>query len=100
MIDTSAGGTYLEAAVSSVSVSDYQLTVYITTSLRQQDLGAKTALWPQYINELEKEEKVSELILYVFQSRVGGHFEFFAPRELAVTSQGGIGTHFLLKCMR
>lgn len=61
--DTTAGGTYIEAAISSLGVSNDQLIKNIASRIKQDVIGTDTVAWPPYILELEKEENTSELLM-------------------------------------
>ena len=61
--DTTAGGTYIEAAISSLGVTDDQLTLNIASRLNVKVTGTSTVPWPPYMHELEKEENLSELLM-------------------------------------
>ena len=61
--DTTAGGTYIEAAISSLGVSNDQLAMSFAARLKEQVLSTDTVPWPPYIHELEREEHLSELLL-------------------------------------
>ena len=53
--DTSAAGSYLEAVVSSLSISNDQLVMNVAERLREQIIKTNTIPWPPYnltINDL------------------------------------------------
>ena len=61
--DTSAGGTYIEAAIYSLGVSNDQLIKNVSARIKEQVMHINTVPWPPYIHELEKQEELSELLL-------------------------------------
>ena len=61
--DTTAGGTYIEAAMSSLGVSSDQLAMNVAARLRKEVLDTKSVNWPPYIHELEQKEDLCELLL-------------------------------------
>ena len=61
--DTSAAGSYLEAVVSSLGISNDQLVMNVAERLREQIFKTNTIPWPPYIHELEREEDLCELLL-------------------------------------
>lgn len=61
--DRRAAGTYVEAALSSLGISDDQLVRNVAVRLRKQVKATNTVPWPPYVSELEREEDLSELLL-------------------------------------
>ena len=61
--DSRAAGTYIEAALLSLGVSDDQLVRNVATRLREQVIKTSTVPWPPYIQELEEDENLIELLL-------------------------------------
>jgi len=61
--DTTAAGTYIEAAISSLGVSNDQLVMNVAARLKEQVIRTNTIPWLPYIHELEREEDLSELLL-------------------------------------
>lgn len=61
--DTRGAGSYLEAAISSLGVSDDQLVKNVAGRLRDQIIKTKTVPWPPYLHELEADEDLNDLLL-------------------------------------
>ena len=61
--DTTAGGTYIKAAISSLGVSNDQLAKTFAKRLKEEVIGTIIVPWPPYIHKLEREEDLSELLL-------------------------------------
>lgn len=62
VFDTAAGGTYIEAALCSIGVSDQQLMKNVAEQIHKNVLETRTVQWPPFIHELEKKEKLDELL--------------------------------------
>ena len=61
--DTTAGGTYVEAAMSSLGISDEQLLMNVARRLKEHILESPTMAWVPYIHELERKEEPNELLM-------------------------------------
>ncbi len=61
--DTAGAGTYIEAAISSLGVSNDQLLMNVAARLKEQVIGTDTILWPPYIYDSESEERLNKLLL-------------------------------------
>ena len=61
--DVSGGGDYIEAAISSLGISDEQLLQNLAPRLSKQIKDTSTVPWPPHINHLEEGEEVCELLL-------------------------------------
>ena len=60
--DTRAAGTYIEAALLSLGISDEQLLKNIASRMNEQIHQTHTIAWPPYIPDLEKHEETNELL--------------------------------------
>ena len=61
--DTRAAGTYIEAALLSLGISDEQLLKNVASRLNKQISQTNTIPWPPLIPEVEREEEYIELIM-------------------------------------
>ena len=57
-------GSYIDAAMTSIGISDEQLVRNVANRLRQHIDITPVVPWPSLVAELEKEEKLSDLLLY------------------------------------
>lgn len=55
--------SYIEAALSSIEVSDEKLVMDVASCLNKQICQTSTVPWPPYVSELEEKENVSILLL-------------------------------------
>lgn len=63
VFDIRAAGSYVEAALSSLGISDDQLVKNVAVRLREQVKATNTLPWPPNVSELEREEDLNELLL-------------------------------------
>ena len=68
--DTSEGGSYVEAALSFISVSSQQLVCNVAERLRDDINSVKLMSWPPRVEELEKEE-LSPLVVQLLSALRG-----------------------------
>ena len=61
--DNNAAGSYVEAALLSLGISDDQLLKNVASRLNNDIHNSKTMPWPVFIPDLEKTEKSSELLM-------------------------------------
>ena len=61
--EKSGGGSYIEAALMSIGISDEQVVRNAANRLKQQVDLTPTVPWPVHVAELEEEEEVSNLLL-------------------------------------
>ena len=71
--DTSGGGSYVEAALSSIGVSSEQLVCNVAQRLRDDIKSIKLISWPPRVEELEKEEEFSPLVVQLLSALRGKH---------------------------
>ena len=91
--DTSAGGSYIEAAITSMGVSDEQLMSNLMKRLIEEVKAVGTVPWPPSVDELAEEEKLSPLLLSFVSSMRGKSNIDLSPKVLALTS---LLTQFIL----
>ena len=60
--NTSAGGSYVEAAIHSWGISDEQLLNNVARRLKNKLNGQTGLAWPPHINELEDTEQPNDLL--------------------------------------
>lgn len=63
MFDTTAASSYVEATLSSIGLSEEQLTRNFAARLREITMKIASLPWPAYITELEKDEELRDLLL-------------------------------------
>lgn len=61
--DIAGGGSYIEAAISSLGISDEQLLQNLVSRLSDRVKETSTVPWPPHIDQLEEGEVVCELLL-------------------------------------
>ena len=61
--DNNAAGSYVEAALLSLGISDDQLLKNVASRLNKEIQNSKTMPWPAFIPDLEKTEKSNELLM-------------------------------------
>ena len=66
--DTTRGGSYVEAALSSIGVSSEQLVRNVAKWLRVDINSVKHVPWPSRVEELEEEEELSPLMLQLLSA--------------------------------
>ena len=69
--DVSGGGSYVEAALSSIGISTEQLIHNVAERLREDIKQIKFVAWPPRVEELEEEEKLSPLVLRMLSALRG-----------------------------
>ena len=69
--DTSGGGSYVEAALSSIGVSSEQLVHNVAKRLRGEVQSTKLLAWPPTVKELEEDEELSPLLLQLLSALRG-----------------------------
>ena len=58
VFDTYSGGSYIDAAMTSIGISDEQLVRNVANRLRQHIDITHVVPWPSLVAELEKEKKL------------------------------------------
>lgn len=71
--DTSGGGSYIEAALSSIGVSSEQLVLNVAERVRNDVKSTKVLPWPPRVEELEVEEELSPLMLQLVSALRGNN---------------------------
>ncbi len=61
--DTSGSGSYIEAAISLLGISNEQLIKNVASRLRDEIRQTITVPWPPQVSELEQEEDLSPLLV-------------------------------------
>lgn len=84
--DTSGGGSYVEAAFSSIGVSSEQLVCNIAEQLREEVMSIKLVPWPPRVEELEEEKELSPLIVQLLSALRGKKEVDLSPSTLSLTS--------------
>ena len=79
----SAGGSYVEAALSSIGVSSEQLVCNVAERLRDDIKSVKLIPWPPRVEELEEEEEVSPLMVKLLSSLWGKKVGGLSPSTLS-----------------
>ncbi len=77
------GGSYVEAALSSVGVSSEQLVHNVAEQLRDDIKSVKPVPWPPRVEELEEEEELTAQLLSALRRKKGVDL---SPSTLALTS--------------
>ncbi len=84
--DTSGGGSYVEAALSSISVSSEQLVHNVAERLRDDIKSIKLVAWPPRVEELDEEEELSPLMVRLLSALRGKKETDLSPNTLSLTS--------------
>ncbi len=84
--DVSGGGSYVEAALSSVGISTEQLIHNVAERLREDIKQIKLVPWPPRVEELEEEENRSPLVLRLLSALRGKKGVDLSPCTLTLTS--------------
>ena len=84
--DTTGGGSYVEAALSSIGVSSEQLMRNVAKRLRDDINSVKHVPWPPRVDELEEEEELSPLMLQLLSALRGKKGVDLSPTTLSLTS--------------
>jgi hypothetical protein len=92
--DTLGGGSYVEAALSSIGVSSEQLVCNVAERLRDDVKSVKLIPWPPRVEELEEEEEVSPLMVQLLSALRGKKGVDLSPRTHSLTS---LITQYIMK---
>ena len=84
--DMSGGGSYIEAALSSIDISSEQLVQNVARRLRDDITSIKLVPWPPRVEELEEEEELSPLLLQLLSALRGKKGVDLSPSTLSLTS--------------
>ena len=84
--DTSGGGSYVEAALNSISVSNEQLVHNVAERIRDEIKSIKLIRWPPRVEELEEEEELSPLLMQLLSALRGKKEVDLSPRTHSLTS--------------
>lgn len=84
--DMSGGGSYVEAALSSIDVSSEQLVRNVAKRLRDDIISVKLVPWPSRVEELEEEEELSPLMVQLLSASRGKKGLDLPPSTLSLTS--------------
>lgn len=84
--DTSGGGSYVEAALSSISISSEQLVRNVAERLRDDIKLIKLVPWPPRVEELEEEEELSPLVVQLLSVLHGKKGIDLSPSTLCLAS--------------
>ena len=86
MFDTTAGGTYIETALTSIGVSSEQLIENLTKRIISNVKETGTIVWPPTVDELEEEETLAPLLLNLVRALAQKSKDDMFPKVLALTS--------------
>ena len=84
--DTSGSGSYIEATLSSIGVSNEQLVRNVAERLRDDIKSIKRVPWPPRVEELEKEEELSPLLVQLLSAFQGKKGVDLSPSTLSLAS--------------
>ena len=84
--DTSAGGSYIEAAITSIGVSDEQLVQNVSKRIVGDVKSVGSIIWPPSVGELEEAEELSPLLLHLISALRGKPGVDLSPKSLSLTS--------------
>ncbi|KAL8575003.1 hypothetical protein ACOMHN_064534 [Nucella lapillus] len=84
--DTSGGGSYIEAALSSIGVSSEQLVSNVAKRLKEDIKSIKLITWPPRVEELEEEEELSPLVVQLLSALRGKKDLDLSPNTLSLAS--------------
>ena len=84
--DSTGGGSYIEAALSSIGDSSEQLVCNVAKRLRDDINSVKLAPWPPRVEELEEEEELSPLMLQLLSALLGKKGVDLSLTALSLTS--------------
>ena len=82
--DMSGGGSYIEAALSSIDISSEQLVQNVARRLRDDTTSIKHVPWPPRVEELD--EELSPLLLQLLSALRGKKGVDLSPSTLSLTS--------------
>ena len=83
--DSTGGGSYIEAALTSIGVSSEQLVCNVAKWLRDDINPVMHVPWPPRVDELEEEE-LSTLMLQLLSALLGKKGVDLSPTALSLTS--------------
>ena len=86
MFDTTAGGTYIETALTSIGVSSDPLIENLTKIIISNVKETGTIVWPPTVDELEEEETLAPLLLNLVRALAQKSKDDMFPKVLALTS--------------
>lgn len=92
--DTSGGGSYVEAALNSIGVSNEQLVHNVAERIRDDIKSIKLIRWPPRVEELEEEEELSPLLVQLLSALRGKKEVDLSPCTHSLTS---LITQYVLK---
>ena len=84
--DTTAGGSYIEAALTSMGVSSDQLVSNLSKCIVEDVKSTGTVPWPPTVDELEEPEELSPILLKLVSSLRGKSKIDLSPKTLSLTS--------------
>ncbi|KAL8608985.1 hypothetical protein ACOMHN_050452 [Nucella lapillus] len=84
--DTSGGGSYIEAALSSIGVSSEQLVSNVAKRLKEDIKSIKLITWQPRVEELEEEEELSPLVVQLLSALRGKKDLDLSPNTLSLAS--------------
>ena len=84
--DTSAGGSYIETALTSVGISSDQLIDNLTKRIISSVKETGTITWPPTVDELEEEETYNHLLLNTVRALARKPKDDMSPDLLSLTS--------------
>ncbi|KAL8562136.1 hypothetical protein ACOMHN_041971 [Nucella lapillus] len=84
--NTSGGGSYIEAALSSIGVSSEQLVSNVAKKLKEDIKSIKLITWRPRVEELEEEEELSPLVVQLLSALRGKKDLDLSPNTLSLAS--------------
>jgi hypothetical protein len=84
--NTSGGGSYVEAALSSIAVSSEQLVHNVADRIRDAIKSVKLVPWPPTVEKLEEEEQLPPLIVQLLSTLQGTKMEKLSPSTCSIAS--------------
>ncbi|KAL8590504.1 hypothetical protein ACOMHN_010940 [Nucella lapillus] len=84
--NTSGGGSYIEAALSSIGVSSEQLVSNVAKRLKEDIKSIKLITWPPRVEEFEEEEELSPLVVQLLSALRGKKDLDLSPNTLSLAS--------------
>ena len=84
--DTQGGGSYIEAAITSMGVSDEQLVRNVSKRIVGDVKAVGSIVWPPTVDELEETEELSPLLLHLISALRGKPGLDLSPKSLSLTS--------------
>ena len=86
VFDTTAGGTYIETALTSIGISSDQLIENLTKRIVSNVKETGTIAWPPTVDELEEEESLAPLLLSLVRSLAMKPKDDMSPKVVALSS--------------